>query len=161
MDSRKKEAKLVGVRERVLNNNLNIDNVDELEKAKIRNICMDLMEWCKKIPDLEICAFDKSRYTLLSIMGWNDDLSMPDFCKKFHNEDDRKYESITDSIINPTTGEVKIFVKKENVKTHASEPIRERVRLKPILDHDPRDDDYYMNRHRPPSPHRRRPYIPK
>lgn len=114
-------AKIVEARERILMDNCNVDHVDRNEKDKVLNICRELLNMANNVPSLTIYCTDDTHKTIVSLMGWSDRMSMPDFTTQLFNVQLRKpvFSSLLDLIFNPKTGEMELHVQKTNAKALA------------------------------------------
>lgn len=162
-------AKITAVRSRIKQQNFDLDQVDKAEEAKVRNVVEDVFDkFGHKLPDLRVYAKDQGRLTEVSIMGWNDFVSIPDYCAVFHAHDrDPKYQHIVDTLLNPLTSEMIIHIEKSNAMAAARPRLKTRVPVRNIDDDDDDDDlfddemeDYYRATSKRDPP-KRRPYIPK
>jgi hypothetical protein len=158
---------------------LDLKEVDPDELARVRHICDEILTTFRTTASVKIRGVDTRLQTKLSVQGYNDYISMPDWCNKFHNSADVRFASITESWINPITGEINVFINKEsanasrrakqknptNIKTYATAISSAAINsngIVPLFD----DDDDDQNNTTKEHPHhtstaKRRPYIPK
>lgn len=162
---------------------LDLKDVDPDEVARIRKICDAIFTKfvSKDNTDVKIRGIDSYLQTKLSIQGWNDHVSMVDWCNTFHNDtnnneknkkDNNKesiFPTITDSLVNPITGEINLFINKEspNAIRRAQEGTVAKIKThhpgsngKIALFADDDDDDAVEVK-REQQPPKRRPYIPR
>lgn len=146
---------------------LDLSKVDRDELARVRHICDEILTVFRTNADVKILGINTNLQTKLSVQGWNDHISMVDWCNKFHNTEDPKFATITDSIVNPITGEINMFINKESanaarrakqgkIKTHATTAaIGGSGKIALFCDDD--DNEHMIVKTEP----KRRPYIPK
>lgn len=122
MNERKKvselprNAKLVDVRERIITENCNVDNVDANERGKVLDICREVLNMAEGVPSLTIYCTDGPHKTIASVMGWSRRFSLPDFITSLFDPNVRKdvFSPLMDLICDLTTGEMELHIKKTN-----------------------------------------------
>ena len=161
---------------------LDLKDVDPDEVARVRHICDAIFKKFETNADVKIRGIDSHLQTKLSIQGWNDHISMVDWCVTFHNDGNNSnnnkknnnkestFPTITDSLVNPITGEINLFINKEsaNAIRRAQEGTVAKIKTPHhgsngkialfAMDDDDDDAVEVKREHQPP---KRRPYIPR
>jgi hypothetical protein len=89
---------------------VNLSGVDNNEIAHVRPIVDEVLRNAKG--KIKVLGTDAPLQTILSVTGWQEHISMVDWCNKYHNPESNEYTNITDTKVVPQ--ELVFYIKKRS-----------------------------------------------